>query len=92
MKKNSQITLKLTDEDFEFLKHVAAQTDFSAQAMVRQMIAAVRRQWESAGRLSLPLTLADGGGEASPATAPAPATATATATAKAIAKSPRARK
>jgi hypothetical protein len=88
MKKNSQITLKLTDEDFDFLKDIAAQTDFSAQAMVRQMIAAVRRQWESEGRLSLPLTLADSGGE----TSSSPASATATATAKAVAKNSRAQK
>jgi len=59
MKKNSQITLKLTDDDFEFLKEIAEHTGFSAQAMARQMIAAVRRQWKATRRLSLPLVLAD---------------------------------
>jgi len=59
MKKTSQITLKLTDDDFEFLKEISEQTGFSVQAMTRQMIAAVRRQWKVAGRVSLPLVLAD---------------------------------
>ena len=59
MKKTSQVTLKLTDEDFEFLKDIAEKTGFSVQAMARQMIAAVRKQWETTGRVSLPLTLVD---------------------------------
>ncbi|MDR1818071.1 MAG: hypothetical protein LBR07_07910 [Puniceicoccales bacterium] len=78
MKKTSQVTLKLTDDDFEFLKELAVRTGFSAQALVRQMIAAVRRQWEMFGRVSLPLVLADVASASASAEAAGAASATST--------------
>jgi hypothetical protein len=59
MKKTCQVTLKLTENDFELLKDISEQTGCSTQALIRQMIQAVRKQWSSQGRLSLPLALAE---------------------------------
>ena len=61
MKKNCQVTLKLTENDFELLKGISEQTGCSTQALIRQMINAVRKQWGTSGRLSLPLVLVDEG-------------------------------
>jgi hypothetical protein len=59
MKKTCQVTLKLTENDFELLKDISEQTGCSTQALIRQMIQAVRRQWDAKGRISLPITLSD---------------------------------
>jgi hypothetical protein len=59
MKKTCQVTLKLTEADFELLKDISEQTGCSTQALVRQMIQALRKQWGAKGRLSLPITLAE---------------------------------
>jgi len=59
MKKTEQVTLMLTKSDFDLLKNISDETGCSTQALIRQMINAVRKQWTLKGRLSLPLALAD---------------------------------
>ena len=59
MKKTAQLTLKLTENDFDLLKNISDETGCSAQALIRQMINAVRKQWTLNGRISLPIALAD---------------------------------
>jgi len=59
MKKTAQLTLKLTENDFELLKSISDETGCSTQALIRQMINAVRKQWSKKGRISLPIALAE---------------------------------
>ena len=59
MKKNCQITLKLTEKDFDLLRTISEETGGSTQALIRQMINAIRKQWEARGRISVPIALAD---------------------------------
>jgi len=59
MKKTEQLTLMLTKSDFDLLKNISEETGCSTQALIRQMINAVRKQWTLKGRISLPIALAD---------------------------------